>query len=118
MPEFGLAATRWAARVCSILILGSFLYFLAGEMINPHSGPPSGFREWAGLVLTLTSIASLVVAWKWELTGAAISLATLAAFVCVVRMNRYEVVIIAAIPGLLFLLDWILRRGMSHQAAQ
>jgi len=117
--RFGLLATRWAARVSSILIVGTFLYFLAGEMIDPHSGPPSGFREWAGIALLIASVASLVVAWKWELPGAAVSLATLTAFVFVVRMNRYDVVAIAAIPGLLFLLDWTLRRGgVRHQVAQ
>ena len=118
MPEFGLVAMRWAARGLSILVVGTFLYFLAGEMINPHSAPPSGFREWAGIVLLITSIASLVVAWKWELPGAAISLASLVAFVSIIRVNSYNVVVIAAIPGLLFLLDWTVRHGVRRQAAQ
>ena len=119
MPEFGLAATRWAARAFSILVVGAFLYLLEGEFIDPHSGPPTTFREWAGIVLFITSIASLVVAWRWELPGAAASIATLIAFVFVVRMTRYDVVVMAAIPGALFLLDWILRHGgVGHQAAQ
>jgi hypothetical protein len=87
-----------------------FLVLVAGEMLNPHSGPPSSFREWAGIVLFTCSMAGMLLAWRWELTGASVSLATLAVFFFVVRITRYDIVAIAAVPGILFVSDWVLRR--------
>jgi hypothetical protein len=117
MRHFGLAAITWAARILSLFVVGAFLFLLAGEFLDPHSGPPTTFREWAGIVLFVGSVMSLLVAWKWELPGAVVSLVALITFVFVVRMRRFDIVVIAAIPGLLFLVDWFLRRGARHQVA-
>ncbi|SRR5579871_3759123 len=118
MQRFVPYLVRLLARLFTVFVIGCFLLLLGGEMVNPHAGPPTTLREWAGMVLLMTSILSLLVAWKWELPGAAVSLATLTAFVFVVGMNRYDVVAIASIPGLLFLADWMLRQGGPHQAGQ
>lgn len=101
---------RWAARCAALLVAGMFLLLLAQELINPHSSPPSHWREWGGIVLLIAAIVGMLLAWKWELPGSVLSLATIALFVPVVGMRRYDVVGVIAIPGVLFLSDWMLRR--------
>lgn len=106
-----MALTRWTARVAALLVAGIFVMFVLGEFFpHPHSGPPTQFREWAGIVLLTSAIVAMLVAWKWELAGALVSLAAVAAFVVMVRMSNYEVVAVVALPGLLFAGDWVLRR--------
>lgn len=112
MKHFAFAFIHWAARGAALLVVGTFLFFLAGNLMDPYSGPPTRFREWAGLALLAAAVIGMLAAWKWELPGALLSLLALAAFVPVVRMNRYDVVAIAAIPGILYLCDWWLRNKM------
>ena len=109
MRRFEYALIHWTARCAALLVAGAFFVLLAGELINPHSGPPTEFRDWAGIVLLAAAIVGMLAAWKWELPGALFSLLTLAAFVPVVGMRRYDIVGFAAIPGLLYLFDWLLR---------
>jgi hypothetical protein len=109
MRHFAFAFIHWAARGAALLVVGTFLLFLAGNLINPYSGPPTEFREWAGLALLFAVVIGMLAAWKWELSGALLSLLALAAFVPVVRMHRYDVVAFAAIPAILYLCDWWLR---------
>jgi uncharacterized membrane protein YoaT (DUF817 family) len=62
------------------------------------------------MVLLFACIAAMLAAWKWEFPAALISLFALAAFAAVAHPNRYDVLLVAAAPNLLFLLDWKLRR--------
>jgi len=111
MAQIMISLTRWTARVAALLVAGTYVMFVLGEFFpHTHSGPPTHFREWAGIVLLTSAIVAMLAAWKWELAGALVSLAALAAFVVVVRMRNYEVVAVVAIPGLLFACDWVLRR--------
>lgn len=102
------SVVRWTARVTAVVIAAVFLAFVLGEpegslrAIHP--------REWAGMLLLFGAIAAMLLAWKWEFAAALISLFALAAFAAVVHMKRYDVLVIVAIPNLLFLLDWKLRR--------
>jgi len=68
------------------------------------------------MVLLFGAIAAMVLAWKWEFPAAVISLLVLGAFVAVVHINRYGVLVILAIPNVLFLLDWTLRRLLVKRA--
>ena len=110
MPPICLLV-RWAARGTAFVIAVIFLAFVLGE--------PAGslrviqFREWVGMALLFGAVAAMLLAWKWELPAALISLFALGAFAAVVHMQRYDVVAIAAIPNILFLLDWKLRRSRS-----
>lgn len=99
---------RWAARLGATLIAAIFLAFLAGEPTGSLRAIHA--RDWVGMVLLFGCIAAMLVAWKWEFPAALVSLFALGAFAAVVHMNRYDVLFIAAIPNLLFLLDWELRR--------
>jgi hypothetical protein len=118
MRRIGPFVIRWAARCTALIVAGLFLVLVGGEMLDPHSGPPSSFREWAGIVLFICSIAGMLLAWRWELTGAAFSLATLAVFLFVVRITRYDIVAIAAVPGILFFGDWVVRRLERPEASR
>lgn len=99
---------RWTARVSAALIAAIFLAFLAGEPAGSLRAIQA--RDWLGMVLLFACIAAMLAAWKWELPAALVSLFALGAFAGVVQMNRYDVLFIAAIPNLLFLLDWELKR--------
>lgn len=99
---------RWTARIMAVTIAVLFLTFALGE--------PSGSlrsihpRDWVGMVFLCGAVVAMILAWKWEFPAALISMFALAAFAAVVHMNRYDVLIVAAIPNLLYLLDWKLRR--------
>jgi hypothetical protein len=57
------------------------------------------------------------VAWKWEVEGAALSLAALAAFFAI-YMKRAEsvgVMAVMAVPAVLFLADWGLRKTLARE---
>ncbi len=103
----------WAARSFALFVTGAFLLLLTGEMLNPFAGPLSSFPDWAGILLLILSITGMLLAWKWELSGALFSLASLVAFVVVVGIGRYDIVAMTAIPGFLFLADW----GVRHRGA-
>ena len=109
MRRFEYALIHWTARCAALLVASTFIVLLVEQLINPYSGPPTEFREWAGIVLLTTAILGMLAAWKWELHGALLSLLTLAAFDPVVGMRRYDIVGFAAIPGILYLTDWLLR---------
>ncbi len=108
MPPIISSIVRWAARGTAVFIAASFIAFAVGEPVG--SLRIITFREWVGMALLFGAVAAMLLAWKWEFPAALISLFALGAFAAVVHMHRYDVLIIAAIPNILFLLDWELRR--------
>ena len=101
---------RWIARLSGLLVAGGYVLIVVGDFTNPHAGPPLTFVEWAGLALLTATCAGMLVAWRWELPGAILSLASLATFTAVIHFNRHTVHFVLAIPGVLFLADWLVRR--------
>lgn len=101
---------RWVARITALSIALLFVAFVLGEPWGPGALRILNARAWVGMVFLSGSIVAMVLAWKWERPAALISMFALAAFAAVVHMRRYDVLIIAAIPNLLYLLDWKLRR--------
>lgn len=99
---------RWTARVAALLIAAIFFAFLVAEP-RGSLGAIGGW-DWLGLALLFVCILAMLVAWKWELPAALVSLLALGTFAALVHMNHYDVLFIAAIPSLLFLADWKLRR--------
>src|SRR5574340_276112 len=74
---------RWVARVLSVLIVIFWGFFLGAAVVASLTGapPPSQARpggpsmaEYLSLIFTAIGLVGLVVAWKWELTGATIVL--------------------------------------------
>jgi hypothetical protein len=70
------------------------------------------------MVLLFGAVATMVLAWKWELPAALISLFALGAFAAIAHLRRFDVLMIAAIPDLLFLVDWKLRHPHSRSFRQ
>jgi hypothetical protein len=106
-----LLLLRWAARACGLIVAGGYFLLMAGEMLTPHSGGPSTVIEWTGIVLLTTACVGMLAAWYWELPAALVSLASLAAFALLIRMGHHAVLIVLAIPGVLYVADWLARRA-------
>jgi hypothetical protein len=109
-----MVALRWLARLSALVIAGGFVLITAGEMLSPHSNPPAHLREWVGILLLASTCAGMLLAWRRELPGALFSLASLAVFTAVIRFQRHTVHMLLALPALLFLADWLLRRRMAE----
>ena len=118
MTRFARAFIHWAARGAALLVAGTFMLLLAGESLSPYSPPPADFREWSGIGLLLATIVGMLAAWKWVLPGAILSLLALAAFVPVAGIHSYGLVGFAAIPGILYLADWLLRHKKKEGVVQ
>jgi hypothetical protein len=63
------------------------------------------------VLLTIAAIAGLL-AWKWELQAGLLSVAALALQALTIHgSHKYHLVLLAmATPGLLFCIDWLVRR--------
>ncbi|HXW57798.1 MAG TPA: hypothetical protein VEJ67_18745 [Candidatus Cybelea sp.] len=107
MSQIICSIVRWAARAGAVVIAGGLLVFAMGQ--------PAGslgairFRDWVGMALLFGAVAAMLIAWRWEFPAALISVFALGAFAAVVHVHRYDVLVVAAIPNFLFLLDWKLR---------
>jgi hypothetical protein len=110
MSEKPLTILRWTARLSGLFVAGCYALLVAGEILHPHSGPPTHFNEWLGIFLFSLASAAMLGAWRWELPGAVVSLSAIAAFAAVIPMRVQGVLIVAAVPGALFLADWLLRK--------
>jgi hypothetical protein len=53
----------------------------------------------------------MLIAWRWELPGAILSLTSLVAFTLMIRMGNHAVLFVFATPGILFLVDWVIRKA-------
>lgn len=105
-----LVNLRWLARLSGLLVAGAYVLLVIGDITQPHSGAPSTLIEWTGIVLLTATCAGMIVAWRWELTGALMSLISLLAFTVLIRMGHHGVLFVLAAPGILYVLDWLLRR--------
>ncbi|HXQ68890.1 MAG TPA: hypothetical protein VN844_00255 [Pyrinomonadaceae bacterium] len=104
--------TRWTAHVLTCLIVLFFGFFLVAHLIGDE-GRPSRPLHWSDYVILTTLVASLVgllLAWKWERTGAAIAL--IAIMICAAVNWRVLIFPGTLIPlaALLYSLSWWLRR--------
>jgi hypothetical protein len=117
VPEILLTVIRWTARVASVLIAGVYLLLAFGELSGSHSGPPTKLVEWTGIALVSIACLAPLAAWKRELPGALASLGALLLFAALIRFREYYIHLVIAIPGALFLLDWVLRRPVHPHSA-
>ena len=113
MSPLASVILRWLARLSALFFACVFLLILVREFLAPQSGPPSGFVKWAGVLLLFIAVAGMILAWKWDLTGALIALAALVLHISLVRDRTYAVVWLATIPAVLYLADWLLRRSRT-----
>ncbi len=114
MHEAVVKHFRWLPRLATLVIAGGFLAIAAREFVNPHSGPPARFIEWLGIALCATACLSPLLALKWELEGALLSLAALAAFTVLIHFRNYSIVALMSVPALLYLADLLLKRTLAR----
>ena len=110
MSQLAFVILRWLARLSSLFFACVFLLIIVLEFLAPQSGPPSRLVDWAGAILLFVAVVGLILAWKWDFTGALIALAALVLHVSLVRYHTYAVIWFGAIPAVLYLADWVLRR--------
>lgn len=100
----------WMGRVASVVVASGFLLLLAGEVFTPHSGPPTVWREWAGIVLLAVACLVPIGGWWWPRVAGLVSLASLAGFLVVIwAVDTLPVAAVVAIPGTLLLGDSLTR---------
>jgi hypothetical protein len=119
-PIMFLQLLHWTGRVSALLIGGAYAYLMVGEMATPHSGSPSTFLEWTGIVLLTVAAFALPFGWRWELTSGLVSLCALALQALLIRgSNTYHVVLLLmAMPGALYCLDWLFRHPRAEAATR
>ncbi|HUQ91786.1 MAG TPA: hypothetical protein VM120_08895 [Bryobacteraceae bacterium] len=113
MPTYVPFLLRWGARLSTIFVAGTFALMISGELFSRQAAFPREFREWTGVSLLVLACAGMVLAWKHERSGAMLSLASLAAFGLLIPIRQTEVLMVAAVPGTLYLLDWAVRRSLG-----
>lgn len=103
-----VSAVRWSARLLSILILFFWGFFLVAHVMGDDAKVDNSFfwRDIIALTALLTSIGGLLVAWKWEFSGAAF---TILAVLVGAIINPYVLVFpgtMIPITAALFLSCW------------
>ncbi len=111
------AACRWTARIVGTLLVAICGFIAIGQGIpNPTTQPILVQIGFLALALIATGI---LAAWRWELTGAIISLTGWSMFVLAVcsptRLNSF--VFALAFPGVLYLSSALLRRNQERRAS-
>ncbi len=76
-PVRGQLILRWCARIISLLILGFVLSFLLFSGIDLSA---MGSLEWVLMSFMAATCFGLILAWRWEGWGGALSLLGLGAF--------------------------------------
>ncbi|MCC7234675.1 MAG: hypothetical protein IT163_05195 [Bryobacterales bacterium] len=99
------------AEFGSYSVAGIFLLFVIGEFLAPHSGAPSGAREWFGILLITVACCAPVYGLRHELGAAATSLIALALFCLMTGLSDWRVAGVIALPGALHLLHALLDRS-------
>jgi hypothetical protein len=91
-----MVVVRWVARILSALIVLFFGFFLVADLIGDHghASRPLVWRDYVILVTLVISLVGLLLAWKWELVGAVVTL--VAILICALMNWR-----IMASPGAL-----------------
>src|SRR5437868_3289303 len=104
---------EWLARLAGLVVAGGFVLILVAEFTQPHSAPPSTLTEWSGIILLTAASAGMLLAWRWELPGAVVSVAAIVTYALLIRTGRPGVLFVFAMPGILFLADWLWRRQLD-----
>lgn len=106
------SVVRWAARAMSLGVALVLTLFLPGEQGHPS------MQDWLLIAFfPLGVVAGLAVAWRWELVGGLISLASLSVFIVLIASLRglssgLWIFAAFAVPGILFVMA-----GSSRRAA-
>ena len=112
-----LLVLHWTARLCGLVVAGAYLLIVLRDLSQPHATGPSTFLEWASIVLMTTACFALLVAWRWEWQGAAVSLIALALVAFLIRGSHtfHLALLVMALPGMLYASDCLAHRGLTHR---
>ena len=66
----------WTVRILSALIIAFSLYMFLGHISNYSSSNPMEVSSIVGLSISGLGLLGLALAWKWELIGGVIALAS------------------------------------------
>jgi hypothetical protein len=109
-----LLLLRWMARFLSVISVVLILTFFVGEGFNPAN---IAAKEWLGLLFfPVGVVAGLVIAWRREVLGGAITVGSLLAFYLLYGLllsGRFPggwAFVVFAFPGFLFLSYGLLAR--------
>jgi hypothetical protein len=106
---------RWAARVLAALLVGLVLVVLVGEGFNPLR--LKGLEP-IQMVLFWAACIGMLIAWRWQVIGGALSLGGMILFFAVELavtggLPRAPFLYLMLLPGLLFLLSGFIGRRTS-----
>ena len=120
-PLSALRTVRRIARAWSIASLAFLLVILVGELMLPHAEAPSGLRDLLGLLFfPFGTCLGMVLAWRWEGLGGAITVGSVLAFYATLglideRLPRGPFFALLGAPGVLFLLSWAMTRASRER---
>ena len=117
-PNLALGA-RWTARAIGTLLAALLLTFMIGEGYNPFTMKLADAVH--TLFMPVAVVIGLLLAWKWELLGGALTVIGMAGFFALDflksgRLPTGWLLYVLALPGLLYLLSWSLRRSRGMPA--
>ena len=98
---------RWLARLGSLVSVTVLLLFIFGEGLDPSR---ITFVEWVGLLFFPFGVmAGMLLAWRWETFGGALTLFSLLGFYMVMYSDRGQLpggiwFALFSLPGLIFLI--------------
>lgn len=109
---------RWSARATSLCVLGWLALFAVGEKFDFAALAPI---DWIQMLFFLWAAVGMILAWRWEARGAALSLLGLLAFHLAEwstsgRWPRGWAFPALAVPGVLFLASAWVGRGVRPPA--
>ena len=108
-----LITLRWVARGLSGLILLFWGFFMAGHLLGDagRASHPLTANDRVQFAMMLVSLVGLVAAWRWELVGAALTLAALAVEAFINPRALTGLGLLPPITAVLFVLCWWMGRS-------
>lgn len=109
----------WIARISSLIPILFLSYMIAGHLISPETGTGPNPEEWLLLVFFPGStLVGLLIAWKKAGLGGAINVLGIVVFHILSfsqngKWNFTGMIDITAIPGLIFIVFWILTKNKN-----
>jgi hypothetical protein len=116
-PLFGFeVGVRWVARVLSALLLGLVVAMFVGVTLDGgfHPLKLQGVEP-IQMIFFWTACIGMLVAWRWEVIGGALSLVAMLLFFAVEfavngRAPGGLILYLIVLPGILFLLSGVIRK--------
>ncbi len=108
----------WLTRVLTILIIVFSIFMFMGYRVFPEAGEinPLSTKEIRGFCIVGIGFIGLLLAWKWELTGAIISLIAFAGLAVIFpKVLLPSPMYVWPGTAVLFILLWKRRRNSNEE---